>query len=250
MIINLLNTDKSISFEGLKIKQPNRLIRDNGSNFVEKLLDNSVVKKFKASNEYDLFVRPVKKGVIAYKIKALQDGFEALLNNISVPWQMVSKNRETLNEHFVNDYLSRYHVLQSQLKESNNSKFLKDMDVSDDKKSIFVEDFEKLTFMQKTKMILSRLFHKKSKSYLDNMINSYEKEGDNVLGVRVANHTNKFMVIETDSELIYTPFKTVADYGKPTYVYYKLKHTSSPEAVEPSLTSVLMNSSNKSDELF
>lgn len=221
---NIGITSFSPSFNGSVIIKGKKLIeKQNGKDFLPKLLDSEAISRFRYGRNFifsQLIIKPIKEGTIAWKIKQWKEiSIRELANNLSAPWQLSAKNRETLTPDFMRAYINDYHIDDTrvsfaELMEKHFSRFNVPQWI---KRQQLKRTAEPYTIFSAIKQIWNR----PKKSRIDRIIADYEKDGQKLVAVRNGETPllSKYIEIETDKVIHRMPLKSPLDYYQKTRVY-------------------------------
>lgn len=221
---NIGITSFSPSFNGAVIIKGKKLIeKQNGKDFLPKLLDSEAISRFRYGRNFifsQLIIKPIKEGTIAWKIKQWKEiSIRELANNLSAPWQLSAKNRETLTPDFMRAYINDYHIDNTRVSfaESMEKHFGRFHVSQWIKRQQFKRKAEPYTVFSAIKQIWNR----PKKSRIDRIIADYEKDGQKLVAVRNGETPllSKYIEIETDKVIHRMPLKSPLDYYQKTRVY-------------------------------
>ncbi len=213
----------SPSFNGAVIIRGKKLIeKQNGKDFLPRLLDSEAISRFRYGRNFlfsQLIIKPIKEGTIAWKIKQWKElSIRELANNLSAPWQLNAKNRETLTPDFMRAYINDYHI------DDTRVSFAKSLDKHFSNISTkawmirerFIQNQKPYTIFSAIKQIWNR----PKKSRIDSIIDSYEKKGQKLIAVRNTNSLlSNDIEIETDKVIHRMPLRSSLDYYQKTRIY-------------------------------
>ena len=213
----------SPSFNGSVIIRGKKLIEKyNGKDFLPKLLDSEAISRFRYGRDFifsKLIIKPIKEGTIAWKIKQWKEvSIRELANNLSAPWQLNAKNRETLSPDFMRAYINDYHIDDTrvsfaELMEKHFSRFNVPQWI---KRQQLKRTAEPYTIFSAIKQIWNR----PKKSRIDRIIDDYEKKGQKLISVRNTNSPfSNDIEIETDKVIHKMPLRSPLDYYQKTRIY-------------------------------
>lgn len=213
----------SPSFNGNVIIRGKKLIeKQNGKDFLPQLLDSEAISRFRYGRDFifsKLIIKPIKEGTIAWKIKQWKEiSIRELANNLSAPWQLNAKNRETLTPDFMRAYINDYHIDNTrvdfaELIENHFGRFHVPEWI---KRQQFKRKAEPYTVFSAIKQVWSR----PKKSRIDRIIADYEKDGQKLIAVRNTNSLlSNDIEIETDKVIHRMPLRSPLDYYQKTRIY-------------------------------
>ncbi len=214
----------SPSFNGNVIIKGKKLIeKHNGKDFLPQLLESESISKFRYGRNFifsQLIIKPIKEGTIAWKIKQWKElSIRELANNLSAPWQLSAKNRETLTPDFFNAYINDYHidntrVSAAELMEKHFGRF-------------HVPEWIKLQRIKRNAepytifSAIKQIWNRPKKSRIDRIIADYEKDGQKLVAVRNGETPllSKYIEIETDKVIHQVPLRSALDYYQKTRIF-------------------------------
>ena len=220
---NIGITSFSPSFNGAVIIRGKKLIeKQNGKDFLPRLLDSEAISRFRYGRDFifsKLIIKPIKEGTIAWKIKQWKEiSIRELANNLSAPWQLNAKNRETLTPDFMRAYINDYHIDNTrvsfaELMEKHFGRFNVPQWI---KRQQLKRTAEPYTIFSAIKQI----WNSPKKSRIDSIIDSYEKKGQKLIAVRKSTKPlSRDIEIETDKVVHVMPLRSSLDYYQKTRIY-------------------------------